>query len=265
MGQYYRGSYEVDEVRERWGFIDRTMAREKGLFQLAGGYDYEKRCIEWFLQTTTDNALDMIELSFRVIDVSCSDLQDYKLAHQGIRITPKDAIEELNTRFKEHGIGYRYENREIIRMDSQYVHAEVMKPALALLQDSAFQTANQEFMAAHRHYRSGEVKDCIVACQRSFESTLKVICSQKKWRFGKGDRLPELIKIVRGKKLFPEYLDNGFDTYIAMLKTGLPGVRNNAGGHGSSPTDDGVPEYVAAYALHMTATNIILVVEAYKS
>jgi hypothetical protein len=50
-----------------------------------------------------------------------------------------------------------------------------------------------------------------------------------------------------------------------MLKTGLPGVRNPTGGHGQAPKAQPVPEYVAAFALHMTATNIVFAVEAYRS
>jgi hypothetical protein len=49
-----------------------------------------------------------------------------------------------------------------------------------------------------------------------------------------------------------------------MLKTGLPGVRNNAGGHGEAPDAPAVPPYIASYALHMTATNILMVMDAMK-
>ena len=50
-----------------------------------------------------------------------------------------------------------------------------------------------------------------------------------------------------------------------MLKTGLPGVRNNAGGHGEAPDARAVPPpYIASYALYMTATNILMVMDAMK-
>ncbi|HEV2545752.1 MAG TPA: hypothetical protein VGU20_00285 [Stellaceae bacterium] len=54
------------------------------------------------------------------------------------------------------------------------------------------------------------------------------------------------------------------DTYIAMLKTGLPEVRNNAGGHGDDPTAPAVPLYIASYAIHLTAANIVLAMSAHK-
>jgi hypothetical protein len=55
------------------------------------------------------------------------------------------------------------------------------------------------------------------------------------------------------------------DTYVALLKTGLPDLRNNAGGHGEAPKAPAVPGYIAAYALHMTATNVVLLIEAMKA
>jgi uncharacterized protein DUF7014/HEPN domain-containing protein len=141
----------------------------------------------------------------------------------------------------------------------------VVKPALALLSGKPFEKAQEDFLAAHRHYREGNDKDCVVAAQRSFESTLKAICSNKEWIYQSGDRAPELLALVRKKGLFPDYLDKGFDSYMAMMKTGLPGVRNNAGGHGEAPDAPPVPSYIAAYALHMTASNIVLLVEAMKT
>jgi hypothetical protein len=101
-----------------------------------------------------------------------------------------------------------------------------------------------------------------VACQRAFESVLKAICKLHGWSFATSDRASELITVVRKNGLFPTYLSKVFDTYIAMLKSGLPEVRNNAGGHGESPDAPPVPRYIAAYALHLSASNIVIAVEA---
>jgi AbiJ-like protein/uncharacterized protein DUF7014/HEPN domain-containing protein len=263
LGDYH--GYGNHDVVERWKLIHDAIAREKGVFSLGYENSYDEKCVNWFLKANVDDALDFIELSFRAIEILISKLPQYTRDGEGIRVSPEDAIGELNVRFREHGVGYQFENGNVIRIDGQYTHAEVTKPALAILRGAGFETANEDFMAAHRHYRSGENKDCIVACQRSVESALKTVCTLRKWKFEKGDRLPELIKLVRAKNLFPDYLDAGFDTFIAMLKTGLPGIRNNAGGHGAAPADRPVPGYVAAYALHMTATNIVLIAEANRS
>lgn len=45
-------------------------------------------------------------------------------------------------------------------------------------------------------------------------------------------------------------------------EAGVPTVRNKLGGHGQGAEQIEVPDYVAAYALHLTATNILLLVNA---
>lgn len=176
-----------------------------------------------------------------------------------------DALNELNIRFRENGFGYQFENGEFIRVDDQYVHAEVVKPALALLAEPGFEKANEEFMTAHKHYRTGDTKDAVVAANRAFESTLKAICEKKRWPYEKGARASDLVSVVRKAGLFPEQLDNGLDSYVSMMKTGLPGFRNKAGGHGEAPKAPRAPDYFASYAIHLTESNILLAINAYRA
>jgi hypothetical protein len=49
------------------------------------------------------------------------------------------------------------------------------------------------------------------------------------------------------------------------MKTGLPAVRNNAGGHGDAPGAAAVPRYIASYAIHLTAANIVLLMHAHNA
>ena len=51
---------------------------------------------------------------------------------------------------------------------------------------------------------------------------------------------------------------------LGVLKSGLPKVRNEAGGHGQGSKLKRIPEYIAAYALHLAATNIVMLVEAFR-
>ena len=240
------GAY--DRYGNTWQLLHDLMAREKGLLELGVVGNSRERCVQYFTIANLDDALDMIELSFGNLDP-----QEHA-----------EAIEELNQRFREHGVGYQLSGSQIIRVDSEFVHAEVIKPALALLSDNVFAAANEEFLSAHRHYREGRHKDCVVAANRAFETTLKTICHERGWAFNSGDRASELVTVVRNQGLFPSYLDKGLDTYVALLKTGLPGVCNSAGGHGDEPKAPPVPEYIAAHALHLTAANIVLLVEAFN-
>ena len=56
-----------------------------------------------------------------------------------------DAVVELNTRFQEHGIGYQFESNKIVRVDSQFLHKEAVRPALRLLTATHYAGADEEF------------------------------------------------------------------------------------------------------------------------
>lgn len=120
-------------------------------------------------------------------------------------------------------------------------------------------------MAAHAHYRAGEYKDCVADALNAFESTMKAICDIKKWSYSKGARASDLLKVIRSNGLLPDYLDGSFDQLAATLASGLPKVRNEAGGHGQGAEPRQTPGYIAAYALHLAAAKIVLLFEALKA
>ncbi len=64
----------------------------------------------------------------------------------------------------------------MVRIDSKYLHQEVVVSTLGLLRGKGFESANEEFLTAHKHYRNGEYRDCITNANASFESVMKVIC-----------------------------------------------------------------------------------------
>src|SRR5207245_2713496 len=86
---------------------------------------------------------NFIDEAFKAIERVCGDYNSYRAWVENIKATPEEAVAELNARFLEHGIGYRYESQEIIRVDSEFLHAEAVKPALVLLRDKDYQGANE--------------------------------------------------------------------------------------------------------------------------
>jgi hypothetical protein len=68
----------------------------------------------------------------------------------------------------------------------------------------------------------------------------------------------DLIKIISDNGFLPSYLIN-------TRQLGLPQVRNKAGGHGQGAVPRETPGYIAGYALHLAAANIVLLVEALKA
>ena len=205
-----------------------------------------------------------MEFGAQTIDKTCRQYKAYQRNSKRITQKPNDAIEELNLRFGEAMFGYQYEDGKIFRMDSQLIHAEVTKPALQLLSDHQFTGPHEEFLKAHEFYRAREYEPCITEALKAFESALKTICHLKKWDYEPGARASDLIKVVR-KKLLPDYLDPSFEQLIAALKSGLPKVRDKQGAHGQGPVPRETPDFVAAYALHLLAANIVLLVDAFRA
>lgn len=252
-----------------WQDIHDSFARELGLFHL--GSEFQNpfyKCQSFLLNEDThvDNVLDLIEFTFQRIDYLIRELlKDYRHRDKlNVSQLPDDAISELNHRFREHEIGYQYSNGQIIRVDSGFIHAEVVVPALSLLSSQQFNGAEQEFRNAHEHYRKKEYKDAIVDALNAFESTMKTICDKCGWSYSKTASAKELINVVLEKELVPKYLQSHLSSLRSILESGVPTVRNKTSGHGQGTKPLSVPEYLAAYVLHLTASNVVLLVEAYQ-
>lgn len=243
--------------------IHKTLAREYGVFKLADGTSAQSMVWQFFLnEPSCERALDVVECAFLLIMTSCQDY--YYRLYAEPTIDAKDAIEELNARFLQHGIGYRFESGKIIRIDSEFIHAEVVKPVLTLLADSTYKGANDEFLRAHEHYRHGRTKECLAECLKAFESTMKSICTKRKWLFAPTDTAKPLLEICFTNGLIPTFMQSHFSSLRSGLESGVPTVRNKLGGHGQGPQPVKVPPYYAAYLLHLTATTIHLLISAEK-
>ncbi len=48
-----------------------------------------------------------------------------------------------------------------------------------------------------------------------------------------------------------------------MLQSGVPTLRNKQSGHGQGSTVAEVPAYMAAFTLHLTASNIVFLLSAH--
>lgn len=235
------------------------LRKEYGLFRLAGEFDEgHEELVNHFLATDTNRALDVIELSFCMVDkvIRRNILQFMPDVH------PDDAIKELNERFREAALGYQYESGRIVRVDSQYVHSEAVKPALTILADPDYEGANEEFRLAHDHYRAGRFKESINDCLKCLESTLKSICSTKGWDFHATDSAKALIDIALDNGILPKFMQSQLGTFRSLLQSGIPTVRNKLSGHGQGETTVPVPPYLCSYVLHLTATTVLLLAEA---
>lgn len=258
-------------VNKLWGQIFDQLSRELGLDDINSfnSIDPFEKSKAFLLNknTSIDNLLDLIELTFKSIDTFVREELAKPPGSCEISVSqqPDESIIELNHRFREHEIGYQFESGQIIRVDSKFIHAEVVVPALGLLSDPNFAGPEQEFRSAHEHYRRQEYKDAIVDSLNSFESTIKAICEVREWEYPKTATAQKLIEVIFAKELIPKYLQTHFSSLKSVLEAGVPTVRNKTSGHGQGATPVDVPEYLAVYVLHLTASNIVMLIEAHKA
>jgi AbiJ N-terminal domain 4 len=210
-----------------------------------------------------DYVLDVIELIFRATERLATE-EPYHGQPRGVNLRPGDVTAELNTRFRENGVGYQFQSGEIIRVDSQLIHSEAVLPALHLLRTKGFDGANSEFLDAHKHYRHGDFKDAIVNAAKAFESTLKAICTSRKWGFDANATAKPLINIVLTNGLIPNYHDSQLSAVRSLLESAVT-IRNKTAGHGDGPIVVDVPYWYARYALNITASTIVFLVEAHTN
>ncbi len=264
----YGDQYQPANVVEAFKSIVNILCREYGVFFLtdyaANSRDtrnYANELVTWFLdEPQYKRVLDGIELSFLAIRSITSEWE-YRQISNADKIA-ENALAELNERFKEHSVGYQFENGNIIKTDSTFAHKEIVKPALELLSDKNYAGPNDEFRTAHEHYRSGKFKEALNCCLNALESTLKVICDTKGWKYGKKDTAKPLLDKCFQNGLIPKYLSGEMSALSALLKGGVPTVRNNLSGHGQGSEQVEVPEYLAGYMMHMTASTLLFLAKA---
>ena len=254
----------ADQDNGLWAEIERIFLREKGVDAIARGNFAGSRVLEYMGECSTPDWLDLLELIGLGISIMGQDDHQYERQSWEVRAAGQEAIDEINYRMREAGVGYQLEGTRLVRMDSHYIHAEVVKPALALLSGEEFEGPREEFLTAHRHYREGEHRQAVAMAANAVESTFKAIFDQKGWSYQKGARVSDLVKVARANHLWPDYLDASFDQLLATLQSGLPKIRDNDASHGQGAKSKVVPGYVAAYALHLAASKIVFIVEASK-
>ena len=255
-------------VSELYNSIADNLCREYGVFRLPVNYDGNKSKMMdllhfFFQEKNVEKVLDVTELSFRSINNST---RVYDYLHKDDPSGDADrAIDELNHRFKEHGVGYYFTDGQIIRIDSEFVHSEAVRPALRILDQEQYAGARQECLRAHEHYRKGNTKETLNECLKSLESVMKSICDKRQWLYDERATASKLIGVCFDNGLIPSFWKTQFDALRSLLESGVPTARNRYSGHGQGATPKLVPGYIAGYVLHMTAAAVVFLAEAEAS
>lgn len=259
--------YDFDSAgpQEVYGGLVDFLRKEKGVYRLSNGVsdDRQQELISWFTGETE------MDYCFDAIERSCLIMERYVAERPGLfkqaTAHPNHAIAEINARMLEAQVGYQYQHEQLIRVDSLFLHKETVIPVLTLLAAPEFAGANAEFLEAHKQFRQGDYELCLTECCKAFESVLKVIGAARSWLIAPTDGASKLLQAAFNSSLIPNYLQAEFTSLRAVLESGVPTVRNKSSGHGAGAAPRVIPQHLAAFQLHQTASAILFLVSAHQA
>lgn len=204
---------------------------------------------------TNDEFLDFIEIAMFYID------------HNKLNV----CVTQANEIFREEGLSYvltpyteSHENDpetgiskveryypQIILVDNQLTHQEIIVPALNLLTNPALSVVNQELLEAFHHIRDKKYADAITRAASSLESMFKVIFKREKMALPNNTALGRLVTEFFNQEKLPKHYENSF---LAVSK-----IRNEiSSSHGREGQLIDPPSFrEAEHVVHLVASNIM--------
>jgi AbiJ N-terminal domain 4 len=252
---------EPETRKSAWEGIYKTVRREHGHGkQIYYGSKHARDQVEEYYNSFSlsevDKHLDIVEIIFyQMRRIQLFQLE--RFFKQPLRITYDDSVKALNNRFAEYNFGYRFEQHQVIKIESQYHYSEIVKPAFELLKDERFKIANQEYFAAQAYFRKGLFEPCIVECAKAFESTIKVICHELNWKYEQSDSSTVLLKIIINNGFIPKY----FESSLMSIAT----IRNKTSAHGKGVEGSSVDQHLARLSINQTASILSYFLDVFNS
>jgi hypothetical protein len=249
------------QVNQLFNRVLNAFCEEHCLLGLPGSTQFNGPCSAlrvYFQKCSDDEALDIIELTFREMFTAQND--SAFSAYVQPSLESSEAVKKLNQRFQEHAIGYRLEQGKIIRIDSEFLHAEAVEPALHLMYANGYEGALDEFQRALQYYRQGadHYADCLTNCGKALESTLQKIIELRKWEMPGKAKFDSSFTEVKKKGLFPPFLGSHLEELKKFLQT-VTIIRNESA-HGSGAVPNEVPDHLVAYQIHLTGSAIVFLI-----
>ena len=216
---------------------------------------------QYLLSCNDGSFLDFIEIIFQIPNVPTNDGGLWHLEYR------KNFVTNINQFFQLDDLPYYItgysltegynssilEYPKVILLENDVIHSSVTEPALALLANPVFSSANTEFLEALQHYRKGEYGDCLTKAGSSLESVLKIICDQKNWSYNQNAPLSTLLDIV--------FRESGLDKFFKQPIMQIGALRNKLStAHGAGVQNKTVPKHKAQFAINATASSMILLI-----
>ncbi|MEW9857785.1 STM4504/CBY_0614 family protein [Pseudomonas putida] len=252
-----------NEHDRNYGAICEALRREYGVNRLVRDLHHHSSVVDEVLQfirseIDIDRVLDAVELCFMVAEGYRKKEFAYGYPRKDSGVCIDACVAEINTRFKEHGKGYEISSGMVLRIDSEFIHQEAVKPAISFLNQAEYAGPRDEFFGAFEHYRHGNLKESLNDALKAFESTIKVVLELRGWEYDKTSPAKKLLAVLLSNNFLPSYHQNHLNALATLLESSVPTIRNKEGGHGQGPAIAEVEPEIAAYVLHMTASAIVM-------
>lgn len=264
-----------DYTGEFWNEVHQMLLYRHGKFQLSDGHPQStaEDTINFLLTCKDDEFFYFIEYIFKVQCLFHVSTEENKIVAEINELFASENIGyELTEIVKEEVVEpvneYPFFGREgkviktiaypqVIRKDDQVVHTTIIMPALNLLSEPKYKTANQEYLEALEDYRKGDYGDCLTKCGSAFESVMKIICENKKWQYKQTDTASVLLPTIINQS----GLESFFEQPLIIIAT----LRNRLSkSHGAGIAPKEVTQNYARYALNSTAAAIVFLVNETK-
>ena len=254
--------------------IHSMLQKRHGEFNLSGKSGLNPaQDAAYFLQLcAAEEFLDFLEYMFRVecfsrvslpkdqvVDELNQILREDSLPYHVTRYLQREVVQEATGLIAMGGEGKYIKTIEttfpkVVMRENEPIHQHAIRPALQLLEQPAFEAANREYLSALRDYRDGDWADCLVKCCSAFESSMKILCSEKNWGYQESAPASRLIKTVLEHMELPPFLEQGLVS-VATLRNKLSTA------HGAGTTTRSPTRSIAHYALNTTASAIVFLAE----
>lgn len=168
------------------------------------------------------------------------------------------------SRLKQYYQGRQGKDRiqfiEILSKVERSTHVIAVQPALEVLSDSRFSTANKEMLDAFDSMRRGHFPDAVTACGASFESVMKTVCDTKGWAFDRGRATcNDLVDVCLKNNLFHSFYK---ETLVSVGR-----IRNKLGdahGKGATPEFPPATKVEAEHMIAQTCSHITFLIKQAK-
>jgi Abortive infection C-terminus len=265
----YKAQYDFDQFWEELHDKFRYLVGREHLTQDRRTHSVYEDIRHFLTSCSNEHFLDFIEFIFQT---SPYDRQSHIRRHQNLLVPDinqwflfddlpyaltffvhERQTERIND--EDHERVVLISSPKVIRRDDQATYVLAIEPALLLLRDTHFTSANNEFREALDDYRQGDYGDCLTKCGSAFESTMKLICVRNGWTYSQKDTAQPLLQTI----IKESQMETFFEQPLMLIAT----IRNRLSkSHGSGTQDRRIPEHVAKYAINATAAAILFLVDA---